>query len=68
MAYDNTTNWISKEKRAQFNTNCNGLRINAPSGLALFELYEQAKAQVDKGFELYPDKEDKGGIKAEEVL
>jgi len=67
MAYDNTTNWISKEKRAQFNTNCNGLKINT-EGLALDVVYSLAQAQVDKGFELYPDKEDKGGIKAEEVI
>jgi len=67
MAYDNTTNWISKEKRAQFNTNCNAQKINNPD-INLESTYKVARDQVDKGFELYPDKGDKGGIKAEEVI
>ena len=51
---NDNTDWIKKEMRQQWNTNCNALRINNPE-LDPDEAFILAKTQVDKGFELYPD-------------
>lgn len=51
---NDTTDWKSKEKRAQFNTNCNALRINNDE-MSVEDVYGFAEDQVFKGFQLYPD-------------
>lgn len=58
MASNNNADWRAIEKRQQWNTNCNGLRINNPT-LKDEKIYETAQKQVNKGFELFPDNEPK---------
>jgi len=66
MAYqNNSTDWLSKEKRELFAKAVNSMIMN---NVSLKEALDNAKKIVDTAFKHYPDKENGSGETLEEVI